>query len=201
MTLRAAAAAALLSLAAGPAAAHGGLAGGAGFLSGALHPFVATEHLVLLLGLGLLSGQLPPERRGLGFAAVGLGLLAGLAAGRATGLPAGVIAVAILASACLLGGLVALAPRPLGWAVAPVLAALAGLGVGLDTDLAAPGAPASLGRAAGVVAGAYLIVLDAAALAAWAARPLFAIGVRVAGSWIAAIAFLLLALAISRPAT
>jgi urease accessory protein len=189
-------AAAPLSLSAGPAAAHGGLPGGGGFLSGALHPFAAVEHLVLLLALGLLAGLLPRERRPRALALLLAGLLAGLAAtvtGRAGLLPAGTVAAAILALALIGGLLLALDPA-LPAAAVPGVALAAGLAVGADTEV---GGASALAAAAGVVVGAFLIVLDAAALSAWATRPPLPIARRVAGSWIAAIAIMLLALAIS----
>lgn len=202
MTPRATAAGALAvaaGLAAGPAAAHGGLPGGEGFLPGLLHPFVAIEHLLLLLALGLLAGQGPPARRGAGFAAVGLGLLAGLAGTRGGLSEPSVVAPTILGLGCVAGCLLALAPGRPPRLLLPLLAAAAGLAVGLDTDAAPAGVPWAVvaGAVAGVLVGAYLIVLDAAALAVAAARPPFAIAVRVAGSWIAAIALMLLALSVS----
>lgn len=190
-------AAGALLLAAPPAWAHGTLPGGGGFLTGALHPFAAVEHLVLLLALGLLMGRLTRERRGPGLALLAAGLALGLAAAAtlaALPLPASARGPAILALALACGLLLALERLP----PPPLLAAMglgAGLLVGLDTDLAAP----PLAPALGVLVGVFLIVLDAAALSAWATRPPFPIVRRVAGSWIAATAFMLLALALARP--
>lgn len=187
--------AAALLLGAGPASAHGGLSGG-GALSGALHPFAAVEHLVLLLALGLLAGRLPRERRGGTFALLLAGLLAGLAATAIGGvvlLPAGAATAAILALALLAGLLLALDPD-LPKAALPAAALVAGLAVGTDTEV---GGASALAAAAGVVGGVFLIVLDAAALSAWATRPPLPVARRVAGSWIAAVALMLLALAAS----
>jgi urease accessory protein len=181
---------------AGPASAHGGVPGGGGFLSGALHPFAAVEHLVLLLSLGLLAGRLPRERRGRAFALLLAGLLAGLAAsvtGRAGLLPAGAATAAILVLALIAGLVLALDPTLPAAAVAGA-ALVAGLVVGADTEVESA---AVLAAAAGVVAGVLLIVLDAAALSAWTTQPPLPIARRVAGSWIAAIAIMLLALAAS----
>lgn len=159
--------AALLAVAGGPAAAHGGLPGGEGFLSGVVHPLVAIEHLILLLSIGLLAGQRPPAQRSASFAAVGLGLLGGLAATRGGQGVTPFAAPAILALGCLTGGLLALSPTRFPRALLPVLAILAGLAVGLDTDvIGATGAARAVVTAsvAGVLTGVYLIVLDAAAL-------------------------------------
>ena len=67
---------ACLALSAAPASAA--LPGG-GFYAGALHPFFAWQHLLLLLGMGLLlGGQSRPSRAPLPLA---VGLAAGLALG------------------------------------------------------------------------------------------------------------------------
>jgi urease accessory protein len=168
-------------------------------LAGALHPFAAVEHLILLLGLGLLAGRLPREGRGRAVALLLAGLLAGLAAtvtGRAGLLPTGTAAAAVLGLALLAGLLLALGPV-LPTAVASGMALAAGLAVGADTEVGGAAALAVLAAAAGVVGGAALIVLGAAALSARATRPPLPVARRVAGSWIAAIALLLLALAAS----
>ena len=203
MILRALTTSGVLALAAGPAAAHGGLPGGSGFLAGALHPLVAIEHLILLLGLGLLSGQLPQARRSLGFAAVGLGVLGGLAAsGLGEWSAPTVVPSAILGLGVLTGLLVALAASRVPAALVPPLAGLVGVAVALDTDIPRGpdgGAGALVAPVAGVLTGVYLIVLDAAALASFAAaRPPLPIAVRIAGSWIAAIALMLFAFSLSR---
>lgn len=193
-------------MAPGPLAAHGGLPGGGGFLSGALHPFVAVPHLILLLGLGLVSARLSAENRSATFAAVGFGLLAGVAVAQA-GLqpPAKAAAAAILALAVLVGVLAALAPSRLPALLVAGVALPSGFAVGLDTDLAAAGVGISalIAPLVGVVAGVYLIVLDSAAVAAFAQRrPALVIVPRVAGSWIAAIGLMLLTLSLApiRPA-
>ena len=56
-----------------PAQAHGTLPGGGGFYSGALHPLVAIEHLLLLLTGGLILG-----RDGLRWPLLALGLGVGV---------------------------------------------------------------------------------------------------------------------------
>ena len=198
MTRLGAAIAALLATAANPAAAHGGLGGGGGFLSGVFHPFMAIEHLILLLGLGLLSARVPRERRGPSFALLGVGLLLGVAVAHIT--PGVAVTVAILGLAVVTGGFVSLAPQKLSAVLLAGLAGLSGLAVGLDTDTITGwqnGLPALATSTAGLATGVYLIVLDAAALASLAARPPFPIAVRVAGSWIAAIGLMLLALSLA----
>lgn len=198
MIRRAGAASATLALVAGPAAAHGGLGSTAGFLGSALHPLVAVEHLILLVGLGLVAGQMPRDRRGAGFLAVGVGLLAGIALSL-TQTPW--LTVAVLGMGCTMGVLVALLPGRVPAAACAALAILAGLAVGLDTDVAGMAVQAGTipwAAISGVVAMAYIVVLDVAALVQAARWPPLLLAVRIAGSWIAAIALLLFALSLAR---
>lgn len=177
------------------ALAHGGLPGGGGFYSGVVHPFLALEQTLALLALGLLLGQQPGRfsRSPLAGLAVGLGL--GLATGTEV-MPTGFGSSATLGFALIFAGLLALA-LPVGpWGLI-VTGGLAGWVVGLDTDMPIELTDAmidSLSPYAGVFTGVFLIVLNAAALAHAAQRPPWSYGVRVAGSWMAAIALMVLAL-------
>lgn len=180
-------------LLAGPAGAHGTLPGGGGFYAGAAHPFLAWEHLLALLAVGLLvgrwmgvAGRLPLVSLA---ASLGLGLLLGALGYGAVSLSAVALALATLGGV----GLALAAPLP---RVVPALAAAVGLVVGLDTGVPAPtstGVVEVYAPYLGVVAGVFLIVLNAAALASVAVRPPFPIALRVAGSWIAAAALMVLA--------
>ncbi len=173
--------AALLLLAATPAAAHGTLPGGGGFAAAFAHPFVAGEHLLLLVGLGALLGR-TGARRPL------LGLLAGLAGGFGlTLLQLGPLQPAILMLALVIGGVLAAAIPVSGMATIGV-ALVAGLLIGADTD----GSTAAIAYA-GVTAAVCLIVLNTMALARLGATGLNGVPLRVAGSWIAAAAILVLA--------
>ena len=177
--------AALLILLAGPAAAHGTLPGGSGFQAGALHPVVATDHLLALLVTGLALGR--AEGR-----AVATGVLA-LLAGLSLGLMRGTVpypgASLILLTALLLGALLLWGRSlPIGVIAPPVL--VLGWAIAADTDLA-QGAGAA--ARAGLIVASGLIVLNLAALsqsagARWPVVP------RIAGSWVFAIALMVLAL-------
>jgi urease accessory protein len=179
---------------AAPADAHGTLPGGGGFYAGALHPFLAWEHFLLLLALGALLGRQPhrPGQAALIGLAVALGT--GLALGGAgVALPAGsgILAAAALTGAALAAGL----PVP-GPALA-LLAAGCGLAIGVDSGVPQPaGAAAATVYApyAGVFVGVFLIALNAMTLASVACRSPYTIAVRVAGSWITAAAVMVLAL-------
>lgn len=160
--------------------AHGTLPGGGGFYSGALHPVVALDHLLALLALGLLSGRwqtrLPTA-----------GLLVGLMGGLAWAQPFVWGPAVILLVTLSLGGVLAADRKPPTLALA-ALAVLLGAALGADTDTGAAGFAA----AAGTVVAVSLIVLNAMALAGLLRA--HGIVLRVAGSWMVAIACLVLAL-------
>ncbi len=178
----------LLILFALPVQAHGTLPGGGGFYSGALHPLVALEHLLVLLAGGLILGR-DGLRRPLWALAIGLG--AGLwFAGLAVGLQ-----VVPLAVTLGLGAVLALQIRLTDWVLVPVLLGV-GLAVGLDTDLP----PLNLEIAAlGVVVGAFLITLNAFALGSVLSGSRAAVALQVAGAWMLAAALMVLALQMRGP--
>ena len=174
---------ALLILSASAARAHGTLPGGGGFYSGALHPLVALEHLLLLLAAGLALGR-DGYRRPLW--ALALGLIAGLWLG-----PAGA-SVVLLVLVLGIGAVLALQFRlPEGPHVLTLLAV--GLAVGLDTDL--PRANPAI-AALGVCVAAFVITLNAFALGRALDGSRAALVLRVAGAWIFAAALMVLALSL-----
>ena len=175
----------LVLLLAGPAAAHGTLPGGTGFQAGALHPLVATEHLMALLVTGLALGR----AGGRAIPAGVLALFAGIALGLSLiALPAPGSGVILLAALVLGGLLLSGRNLPTGLIAPPVL--LLGWAIAADTDM-----PAAAGTAAraGLFVAAGLIVLNMAALSQWvqAGWPILP---RIAGSWFFAIALMVLAL-------
>jgi urease accessory protein len=180
-------AALLVLLLAGPAAAHGTLPGGNGFQAGALHPVVAIEHLLALLVTGLAIGR----AEGRGVVATGLlALFAGLALGLLRSVPQPGSNV-ILLSALVLGVLLLWGRRlPIGM-IAP-LVLLLGWAIGADTDIPAG---AGVAAGAGLFVAAGLIVLNMAALSQWAGTR-WPVVPRIAGSWVFAIALMVLALRI-----
>lgn len=183
---------------AAPAQAHGTLAGGGGFYAGAAHPFLAVEHLLLLLAAGMLLGRARRDQGPRAARAPLWGLAAGLAAGLlvgATGVQPRWLAELALALAMLAGGALAAGTLRPPQAVALAAGLVAGLVVGLDTGVPAQaGGIAALAPYAGVFAGVFLIVLNMMALGSVAVRPPFTIALRIAGSWIAAVALMVLAL-------
>lgn len=173
----------LLIAAAMPAQAHGTLPGGGGFYSGALHPLVAIEHLLLLLAAGLILGRDDLRRPLL---ALGLGVGAGLWFGTAVASQQ----IVLLGVTLGFGTLLALQLKQPEW-IYTALLLVAGLAVGLETDL-----PASNARMAalGVGVGVFLITMNAFALGAALISSRVAVTLRVAGAWMLAVSMMVLAL-------
>ena len=188
----------LLICVAGQAAAHGTLAGGNSFYAGAAHPFVAFEHLLALLALGLLVGPLNERQIGLAALALTVGVLAGVLAQTqiVASFSTAIFSTAIFGIALLFGAVLVLArPMPASGMIAATCV-LGGL-VGADTDvLGAAGIPLTTRVLAtlGLLIGAQVIVLNAAAVARFVQSRGWGVVPRVAGSWIAAISVLVLTL-------
>ncbi len=175
----------LLILSASAAQAHGSLPGGGGFYSGALHPLVALEHLLVLLVAGLALGR-DGDRRPLW--ALALGLAAGLSSWQeVSGL-----SVVLLVLTLGLGTVLALQWRLPDW-VHVVALLVIGLAVGLDTDLPKT-APMMAGF--GVSVTVFLLTLNAFALGLALGGSRAAIVLRVAGAWMLAAALMVLALSL-----
>jgi urease accessory protein len=184
---------AALVLATAPAQAHE-VFGIGGVPGGLLHPLLVPSHALTLVALSLLVGQQAPRR------AV---LVALFAVGMIAGLMVIVSAFAldrtndtVLAVAAVTGLAVALA-RPL-WPATAVLAATAGIAIELDSVPQEISMLATFLALMATIISAVLAVLVVSALAASARRQWQRVGLRVAGSWIAAIAILTLALRLTR---
>jgi urease accessory protein len=176
-----------------PASAHAPIMGIGGVLGGVLHALLIPEHGLSLVALGLVLGRQQQQVRHTGMliflAALACGLTGAALLGEET-----VAADVLVAAAGILGLLVAAAWMPplLGLA----LAAVAGLTIALDSrpegTSAAEAVTMLIGSGIGAAA-ALGIVAEASVLARGRA---LLIAARVAGSWIAAIAILVLALRI-----
>lgn len=186
--------AAFMLAASSKAHAHSAAKGIGDFYAGALHPLTSLEHILPFLAFGILAGQQGQKAEPVLAAFCGA-LLGGAALSLwLPGTPW--ISVANLASSVAFGGLVALA-RPLGAAPFYVIA----IGFGLTHGFANGEGMAEGGKPylfipgvalAGLVVTAYgLIATD------WLLRRKagwITIALRVAGSWIAAIGILVLAI-------
>ena len=176
-------------------AAHTPIEGAGDFTGGLLHPVVVLPHLLTIIGLGLLLAQQPLAalRRVLPLFTAGLALA--LAASPLEPVAPAVLEAALLAVALLLGLAVALA-RALPAPVIAALAVCAALAIGLDS---APGLD-SLWRniltltAIGV--SVSVLLFNVVAVAGYARRPWQRLALRVVGSWLAASALMVGALAL-----
>lgn len=160
-----------------------------GFSAGMLHPVLAPHHLMALAALGLRSGQ-----RGVAdMTATMTGLVAGLAIGGLAGWWLALDAPPFLAAVALaiLFGTATVADAP----SARLPALLSGLAAGAIVNIAqifhatisGDGWPAIAGAALATL----LVVFNIAFLASLAARPVAKIAVRVAASWLTAIALMM----------
>jgi urease accessory protein len=176
------------------ALAHMPIEGVGGLPGGLLHPILVIPHAMSLVALGLLIGggrdRVSPA---LAFAAAlagGLGAIA-LAVGET------VAGEVILANTVLVGVLVAAArapPKPIVWG----LAAVTGAALALDSPPQATTIEEGNLMLLGTAIAACAALAVAIAFGALASRHWQRLAVRIVGSWIAASAALVLAVALAR---
>jgi urease accessory protein len=178
-----------LLLTADAAVAHAVL-GVTGFAGGLLHPLLVPSHICSIVALALLAGQQRWLRGLLIVFAVGLVLSLGAIA--LAYVPTFAEA-ALLSLAAVTGALVALA-RPLPMVLSVALAAATGVAIGFDS----PPETISIAEANLALLGTALGAPAALVALAWFASRLHRdwqrIGMRIAGSWIAASAIMVLTL-------
>jgi urease accessory protein len=168
------------------------LAGMGGLAGGLLHPLLAPAHVVALIGLGLIAGR--------NFRSAGAAIIAAFALGLAGGLGAIAWGVGetpasdmLLAGAALCGLIAATGFSVSSWLAAP-LALVSGAALGLDSPPESILLREAVAMLVGTACGG-IVTLTVVALAASAIARLWqGIVLRVAGSWTAAIAILVLAL-------
>jgi urease accessory protein len=179
------------------ALAHAPIKGIGTFYNGVLHPVLVPAHLLMIFGLGLLMGQHAPQASRFAWFGFVVAFWAGLAG---AWLGYSIPNVVLLALAMSAGLLVAL-ERVGHLGITFALAAAAGLCLGLDS---APEAIAESERwlaLIGTATGGVLLTSYVGGFAAGLVRPWQRIGVRIAGSWTAAGAGIVLALALAGPQT
>jgi len=177
------------------ALAHGAVPGMKGLVSGLIHPLMTPAHGLLLLATGLLAGQLASRRLGplmlwfMPCSALALALTARLA------MPSWMQLVVLLL-ALVYALLLAVSVRLPNTAVAGLFATAAAA-LGLDSGVA-DGATARsvLVTLAGTWIGLNLFAINLAYYTAILPRKVWVLtGIRVVGSWIAAICFMVIAFA------
>jgi urease accessory protein len=177
-----------------PVLAHAPIKGIGAFYNGVLHPIAVPAHLLLLVGLGLLLGQHAPSLSRRGWFAFVAAFWTGLVIGQALG---ATFPETLLLAFALIAGLLVTLDRSLGAALVAILTAAAGIGIGLDSASDGLQHREMWLALSGTGIGGVLILSYTGGLAAVLAQPWQGIGVRVAGSWTAAAAGIVLALALS----
>jgi urease accessory protein len=164
----------------------------AGIVAGLVHPVATPAHVVALIGLGLLAGRNFSRAGAAIIGAFALGLTAGLGA-IAWGVGETPASDVVLASATLCG-LMAASGLTAPVSLAVPVALVSGLALGLDSPpesiLLGEAVAMLIGTAGGGIGALAMIAFLASRIARWRQGILL----RVAGSWIAAIAILVLAL-------
>jgi urease accessory protein len=195
MIVRCAVGVAALVVATTPARAHDVVSGIGGFYGGLLHPLLVPAHMLALAGLGLCIGQQSPRHRAVLLALFAASLVAGIiiivSAFAVTAAEYAILAVAAAA------GLAVAVARPQGLVSAP-LPVVAGGAIELDSVPQEISMSATFLALTGSAVAAFVIVMVLSDLTVYWRRDWQRIAVRVAGSWIAASAILVLALRLTR---
>jgi urease accessory protein len=178
-----------------PASAHTVEALG-GFYGGLLHPVLTPTHGLALLGLGLLIGQQPAEKRTLPQLLFALSLAAALLA-LALAVGETPAAAVLLVCVAISGALVAAAFRLPILVLGPLAAAM-GAAIGLDSPPEVISYQEAVVTLIGTGVGASIALGLVVEGAARMARDWQLIGVRVLGSWTAASALLAIAVRFAR---
>lgn len=164
----------------------------AGIVAGLVHPVSTPAHIVALISLGLIAGR--------NFSRAGAAIIAAFALGLAAGLDAIASGVEetpasdVLLACATLCGLIAASGLTAPVSLAVLAALVSGTALGLDSPpdsiFLGEAVAMLIGTAGGSIGALAVIAFLASAIARWREGIL----PRVAGSWIAAIAILVLAL-------
>jgi urease accessory protein len=175
--------------------AHAPLPGVGGFGGGILHPILVPAHALVLIALGLHLGA-QPRARMVSLVLFAFSLAAGLTAiAFAVGeTPAGKV---LLAATLVFGALIA-ADWALPKLLTALLAATTGVALGLDSPPQAMTIAEGNLMLAGTGLGACALLSLAMLVAGFAHAGWPRIALRIAGSWLATIALLVLAVALVR---
>jgi hypothetical protein len=163
---------------------------------GGLTQFFVPSHLLAVVALGLLAGQHARRFPFSALAAFAIGLIVGSIT-VASAIRDNPAALGLLTLAAVTAGLVVLARDVSDW-----LISLMAFAAGSALPLNAPPHEITIARAvasqAGLALAAIIMLALVTAIAMQATRPWQRIGLRIAGSWVAASAILVLALRLAR---
>jgi urease accessory protein len=188
-------AALILVAAAGPAMGHAPGFTGTGLVGGLLHPVTVSVHVLVLVAFGFLTGQQDSGRIAL-VVMFALGLVAGLAAIALAAGPSS--ANLVLTAAALIAGAWTASARPLPPVIGWPLMSVAGAAIGLDSPPETVVIRDANLMLIGTGSGAVVALVVVAAATTMLRRDWQRLGIRIAGSWTAAAAMLVLALALAR---
>lgn len=179
------------------AQAHTPIEGIGDFLAGLVHPVTTPSHVLLLLGVGLLLGQHPPLKLKapmLVFVPVSaLGLLLTLTGWVSNVYPSVLLSVALGAAV-----IVAL-EKPIPPTGLYALLAGAAVALGLDSAVESSSTVSALKTLAGTWISLTVLLADIAIYASFCTKKQWLkFGIRVIGSWIIAVALLVLAFSLRK---
>ena len=179
-----------------PASAHGAIPGAGDFYNGMLHPLLDPTYLLAFISLGLLIGQHAPISGQFALPTFALALIAALAAPPIMPAP---FPQPVVLGLVLVAGLLVAISLDIGAYVPSLFGAVFGGLIGINSKLDAILEGLSWQFLAGSALGACIAVVLLGGLIAALDQPWQRIGVRVLGSWTAASAFLVIALAVASP--
>lgn len=186
---------ALLLLAPEVALAHSPMPGIGYFYGGILHPAMVPSHLVALVALGLLVGQRGVAAMRLSHPCFLLALVAGLIyAGFFPDAPAETETVLLVIAGCC--GLAVASQLPAHRGIIASTTLLTAFVIGADSGVAGLDRRETFGAMLGAGVGACILFIAVAGLTEMPRRDWQRILIRVLGSWCAASAVLVLALAL-----
>jgi len=179
------------------ASAHTAIGGVGDFFGGVLHPLTTPTHLLMLVGLGLLAGQHSPLNLKIPLS-VFTPVSAVALLFTTTGVVKNIYPPILIGIALVAGVLVAL-EKPLPTVATGTIFTFAALALGLDSAVET-GTPISIAKTLlGTWLGLILAVADIAYYLSFFTKQKWQqVGIRVAGSWITAASFMILAFALRR---
>jgi urease accessory protein len=168
-------------------------------IEGVLHPLATPAHVIALTGLALIAGRCHPAAYNCSSLSAGAVIVAALALGLAVGLGALALGAGetpagdVLLAGATLCGLMAASGLPVRAVVAALLALMVGIAIGLDSPPDVIRLRDAVAALIGTFCGAGAALALMARVASVVARWRDGIALRVAGSWIAAMAVMALA--------
>lgn len=177
------------------AAAHSPIEGLGSFYVHFLHPLIVPAHALVLIGAALMFGQQGRRDARVGVLALGSAAISGVVVAVSTAAP-GVHEHYFLAGALGLGILVGL-DRRISRTLIAICGVIAGFAIGFDSAPTTSGLRDTAVAIAALTIGISYVTVLLAGSTVGLERDWQRVGIRIAGSWIAAISGLVLALSVA----